>query len=213
MTRLSDAIDDDEPALIREALQSDPDETILIYLMTHQPRLSTMIQIVEAIPPSVNRIDDDTDMLPLHYAVQAGSYDMVNFLIENRSEINARDGYENSPLHYAVNSPCITRLLLTKGANPNLQNEEGDTPLHRAINDNAPFESILLLLSKGADPTLRNADGRTCLFLAMQKEDERLLNTLVIHGADPNEKDADGVSLLNYAIYDISINWLKEATA
>jgi ankyrin repeat protein len=215
MTLLSDAIDDADPIAIHEALQTSRDDTILIYLMTHSPRLSTLIQIIQANPSIVNRIDDDTDMTPLHYAVQEDSFDMVHFLLENGAEINAQDGAENTPLHYSVNSPCITHLLLLNGADPNLQNEEGNTPLHRALLEDAPFEIILLLLSKGADPTIRNEDGYTSLAIAVrERKDTRLLDTLVIHGADPRQRDAEGISLLQYARaarLQQAAEWLEQA--
>lgn len=65
-----------------------------------------------------------------------------------------------------VASTDVTRVLLEHGADPNWQDEEGNTAIHRAIQsrmvvDPAPF--IRILLDAGADPTLRNRQGLTAL--------------------------------------------------
>lgn len=74
-----------------------------------------------------------------------------------------------------VASTVVTPILLQHGANPNWRDEEGNTPIHRAIKsrlilDPAPF--IQILLDSGADPSTRNTQGRTPL-----DEAEALLKT------------------------------------
>jgi ankyrin repeat protein len=60
------------------------------------------------------------------------------------------------------------KLLLEHGADPNTQDEYGDTPLHwAAFGDNV--EVVKLLLEYGADPTVKDKDGRTPLDLARVK--------------------------------------------
>jgi ankyrin repeat protein len=48
----------------------------------------------------------------------------------------------------------MAELLLEKGANPNIQNIYGETPLHQAV-DNGKHNIINLLLEKYADPNLQ----------------------------------------------------------
>ncbi|MFZ0807737.1 MAG: ankyrin repeat domain-containing protein [Candidatus Sulfotelmatobacter sp.] len=74
-----------------------------------------------------------------------------------------------------VNSTEVARVLLEYGANPNWQDEEGNTPLHRVIQSRMvvdPAKFVQLLLDSGADPGLRNHAGRTPL-----EEAEALLQT------------------------------------
>jgi ankyrin repeat protein len=60
------------------------------------------------------------------------------------------------------------RLLLEYGADPNTQDEYGDTPLHKAASEGR-VEVVELLLVYGADPTVKDEDGRTPLDLARVK--------------------------------------------
>jgi hypothetical protein len=65
-----------------------------------------------------------------------------------------------------VGSTMITPVLLEHGANPNWQDEAGNTPLHRAIASRMvldPSKFTQLLLDSGADPGIRNHAGRTPL--------------------------------------------------
>jgi ankyrin repeat protein len=66
----------------------------------------------------------------------------------------------------AVASTGVGRLLLEHGANPNWRDEDGNTPMHRAIQSRLvldPVNFIQMLLEFGADLSLRNHEGRTPL--------------------------------------------------
>jgi len=72
-----------------------------------------------------------------------------------------------------VASTGVGRVLLEHGANPNWRDEEGNTPLHRAIRSRLvldPAKFIQLLLEFGVDVDIRNREGRTPL-------DEALIQT------------------------------------
>jgi ankyrin repeat protein len=69
-------------------------------------------------------------------------------------------------LLYAARSgcaPCVAALL-DAGAEINLPNPDGVTPLMTAI-DNGGFDAAMLLLSRGADPRLWDWWGRTALYI------------------------------------------------
>lgn len=56
------------------------------------------------------------------------------------------------------------RILLEHGANPNIQNNKGHTPLHHVINRNkvgTPFMQVARLLNAGADPLLADHGGNS----------------------------------------------------
>ncbi len=76
------------------------------------------------------------------------------------------------------------RLLLAAGADPNVQDDWGETPLYRAPS----AEATRLLLAAGADPTVQANNGRTPLHQAGSAEAVRLL---LAAGADPTVQDKD----------------------
>mmetsp|Transcript_22442 Transcript_22442/g.46795 ORF Transcript_22442/g.46795 Transcript_22442/m.46795 type:complete len:162 (+) Transcript_22442:158-643(+) len=53
----------------------------------------------------------------------------------------------------------VVSWLLSCGANVNVADAEGDTPLHYADS----LEVARVLLANGADPTIRNSEGKTAL--------------------------------------------------
>ena len=82
----------------------------------------------------------DSSLKPLHAAVARYSFskkqtNMIQFLIKNGADVNARDGIDLSPLHYAVSSnrdTVIAKLLIQNGADVNAENKFGPTPLQLA---------------------------------------------------------------------------------
>ena len=76
----------------------------------------------------------------LHYAAKAGFLKVINLLIENRATVDATDNDGETPLFEAIRSTikdsekqrAALEALLVKGANPNVKNRKGETPLQIA---------------------------------------------------------------------------------
>jgi ankyrin repeat protein len=57
--------------------------------------------------------------------------------------------------------------LIEAGADPNAQNMDGATPLHRAVRTRCAG-AVRALLDQGADPAICNKNGSTALQLALR---------------------------------------------
>lgn len=71
------------------------------------------------------------------------------------------DTYRASALHWVAGHGRVTAvvtLVTQHGADPNLRDAEGQTPLHRACRNEHPL-AVLALLMLGADPSAEAADG------------------------------------------------------
>jgi ankyrin repeat protein len=73
------------------------------------------------------------------------------------------------------------KYLLENGANPNIQDKEGNTPLHIAVKSSSDI-AVSHLLSHGANPNLLNNDGLTTI--TASSSSSSIIALLVLHGAD-----------------------------
>jgi len=90
------------------------------------------------------------------------------------------------------------RLLLTAGANPNAQNDEGGMALMYAVDSE---EKTKLLLDHGANPNLRTGEGRTPLVVAVGRAGcYPVVKLLLDKGADARIEPPDGRGVLNSAV-------------
>jgi len=120
---------------------------------------------------------DGLGITPLHYIthMQPNNLHIARLLIEKGANLNAvtNDSHE-TPLHWAVakayyyNNTDLIKLLLESGADPNLEDQKGNTPLDIAINNfgynrNQYKNVIKLLLEYGANANKRDENGRTPL--------------------------------------------------
>ncbi|XP_076273657.1 ubiquitin fusion-degradation 4-like isoform X2 [Rhynchophorus ferrugineus] len=90
-----------------------------------------LIEAIESGGVEVNFTDDVGQTL-LNWASAFGTQEMVEYLCEKGADVNK--GQRSSSLHYAAcfGRPTIAKVLLRHGANPDLRDEDGKTPLDKA---------------------------------------------------------------------------------
>ncbi|XP_023688715.1 rabankyrin-5 isoform X1 [Paramormyrops kingsleyae] len=143
---------------------------------------------LESIATTLVNNKADVDMVDqsgwslLHKAIQRGDEFASTFLIRHSAKVNAATkGAVETPLHLVCSfSPKkhaaevmagiarITEALLRTGANPNMQNSKGRTPLHEAIASGNESVFNQLLQCRQLDLELKDHEGSTALWLALQ---------------------------------------------
>lgn len=149
-------------------------------------------------------------------AVKDGDGQKVTDLIQKPGStvINSRDVTTGeTALHLVIARRDSTWLafLLGKGANPNLTDNSGNTPLMKAVQ--ARFQDgVILLLSGGAQVDKANGSGETPLIRAVQLRDVAVVRLLVAHGANADRRDSiAGMSAHDYAQRDSRTPGLVDA--
>jgi hypothetical protein len=106
--------------------------------------------------------------------------------LEGGVDPNVSNDVKATALMYAVDSTEKTRLLLDHGANPNVQSEDGQTPLLIASSRPGAGPVAKLLLDHGANPSTENPFGGSPLTLAAGAAEGDLLKLLLERGAQKN---------------------------
>jgi len=141
---------------------------------------------------------DDEGKTALHYTVvgarinnsqlfEQEQVQLLDTLLKYKADLNIKDNEGNTALTAALQSTNGQHIgimelekLLASGANPNLQNNAGKTPLMLACELNANFEIILALIQSGADPKLTDQSGKTAIDYTSQ---ENVSNILLAAGS------------------------------
>jgi ankyrin repeat protein len=108
-----------------------------------------------------------------------------------------------SGLHIVVERRDLTWLsfLLTKGANPNIRDNKGITPLVLATQLGF-IDGVQQLIAKGAKVDIPDSTGETPLISAVHRHDIPMMRLLLRAGADPDRADSSGRSARDYAARD-----------
>jgi ankyrin repeat protein len=98
-------------------------------------------------------------------------------------------------LHLAAEHglPLVCIELLRRGFTLNALDEQGQTPLHKAILQDH-IDVFLTLVGAGADMGLRDSRGRSALHMAASGGLADMCAVLISHGGDPHAMDFDGRS-------------------
>lgn len=141
---------------------------------------------------------------PLHHAVNRQDMpELVELLIANGANIQARDNTGGTPLHWAARfgREKATELLVAKGADVNAKDRSGGTPLMEAA-ANGHVALAKLLIEKGANVNARDKNDQTALHIAAWRIRKRdIVDLLIAEGADVNAKDKDGDTPADFAFY------------
>ncbi|MER2997140.1 ankyrin repeat domain-containing protein [Pontibacter populi] len=146
---------------------------------------------------NINAQDED-GLTALHYTVvgarvsnsqlfEQEQVQLLDTLLKYKADLNIKDKQGNTALTAALQSTSGQHIgimelekLLASGANPNLQNNEGKTPLILACELNSNFEIILALIQAGADPKMKDQVGKTAIDYTKQ---ENVSNILMAAGS------------------------------
>jgi ankyrin repeat protein len=131
-------------------------------------------EILDAEPTAATAYSGD-GFTALHFAAFFGEPDAAVLLVQRGAEVDAfgRGWMTGTALHSAVSrlQSDVARILLEAGANPDVRQSAGWTPLHAAAM-NGDLASLDLLLGAGADPTAENDEGRSVADLANESGDD-----------------------------------------
>ena len=98
----------------------------------------------------------------LEEAIIADDPAAVNTALSGGAEVNARGAVGVTPLAYAIGTgkEKAARALIAAGANPNIEDDEGDTAVTLAVNSYARLPDLLpLVLDAGGNPNQLRPDG------------------------------------------------------
>ncbi|TDZ18941.1 Ankyrin-3 [Colletotrichum orbiculare MAFF 240422] len=181
------------------------------------PGAQSIAQLVEHGKADVNRVSSSSGMTPLLCAVEGRASEPVLELLEYDPAHTVTDRYGNGVLHLAARcfgfETSLMDALLRVGADPNLENKAGQTPLEVVTGSNEHVkEATKSLIGAGADVNARDKNGASLLFRRIgagagggddPHEDVKLLLSM---GARPDVRDLDGRTLLHEAVrcYDDS---------
>ncbi|MCB2050370.1 MAG: ankyrin repeat domain-containing protein [Novosphingobium sp.] len=118
--------------------------------------------------------------------------------------VNTRDITSgDSALHIVTQRRDVAwiRFLIAKGADPNLQNTKGVTPLGLAVGVGF-IEGAQALLDAGARVDDASQTGETPLITAVHRRDVAIVRALLKAGANPDRADNSGRSARDYAALD-----------
>lgn len=159
--------------------------------------------------------DCDGDTL-IHIAVLNYFLPAVLALTELAMESDIREVLDiqndllQTPLHLAVltEQEDIVLDLIRKGANVNIRDKQGSTPLHLACRVGHENIVKLIVYSLNKDPefqkkylAIRNCEGLTALHVAAERRYFDIMGFLFAKGADVNVGDAkSGRTILHFAV-------------
>ena len=111
---------------------------------------------------------------------------------------------QNTALHLAI-APAkyeILQLLLQHGADPNLRNGSGSTPMHLATWLGSGRRVYEALLRAGAEVNAQDLRGNTVLHLAVIADDSSIIQSLLDDGAKADTRNGEGKTAL-----DVAVQW------
>lgn len=168
----------DEPEIA--SYLADKTVAISIFEASATGKINNVIRQLARDPQLVHAYAED-GFQPLGLASYFGHLELARYLIKAGAPINSpsRNGLKAAPIQSATAAghEKIVQMLLQLGADPNIREGNGYTPLH-AASQNKDIDMIHTLIYGGADLTLAGKDGKTPLDIAAESGDTETIALL-----------------------------------
>lgn len=152
---------------------------------------------------SETRVTKREQSLTIHIAADKGDVQKIReMLAVDPSLLHSKDNLQRTPLHRAVDkhqAKAVT-LLLDSGADLNLPDVLGYTPLHIASAGRGSKKIAELLLERRPEVDARDTSGMTPLHLAVLCKHHDIVGILLTSGFAPNSRDNLEATPVFYAI-------------
>lgn len=176
----------ENPAVVYERLSGGCGTLLHLAAAFGQPLI--LDTLIEAGAPLEARDADGCS--PVHIAAERNNVSALELLVRRGANVNATDNYGNTPLHRAYmtlleptpDPVSTTRVLLEAGADPNIRNEIGATPIvhHLSYGDRERYLPVLEeLLCRGADPGIAQMEGKTALDILAGSRSRKRFDKLI----------------------------------
>lgn len=156
---------------------------------------SAMVHLLLSKGANPNQTANNSN-IPLMGAILRENYASVHCLIEFGADVNVDDTFF-TPLTAAMvgDQIDIIRLLLHKGANPNIAARIGDFPLIEAASKQST-RIAGMLLAKGANVDIQSTCSTPLMsaiaWKSLLKNNDDMVTLILAHGADPNTPNLEG---------------------
>lgn len=167
------------------SIRTQPHRETPLHLATCDDKnLPKLRLLVERCEIDAQTVDGDT---VLHLAILRYSQaEPISFLLEHGAYTEIRGRAGQTALQYAIclNQEEKARMILNAGADPNVKDAEGRTPLHQAAaSSRIGLNLVQELVEKGARVDEQDFHHRTALYEAVKRKKRDIINFLVEHGA------------------------------
>lgn len=162
--------------------------------------ISMVAALALAMPASAQFFSDGYNFLK---AVKDRDGDKVTEALNEPGStlVNSRDlSSGETALHIVTQrrDAIWIQFLAQKGANPNIADKNGTTPLALAVSLGF-VEGAEALIKAGARVDVTNSAGETPLIASVHRRDTGLMRLLLANGANPDRTDNSGRSARDYA--------------
>lgn len=141
----------------------------------------------------LNDLQDSNGYTALHFAIQCGNLEPIQWMIENGADVNIQskqiaDGV--TPLLIATNKghEAAAKLLLESGANPRICRSDGYTPLHLCAKTNHIRIGRLILEHVPSTLSVLTTAGLSCIDVAKAAGSTQFITTVL--GMFPDHRGA-----------------------
>lgn len=157
-------------------------------------------------------LGSSTDRILLQWAAINNHYALCHFLLNSGADVNARGGDAvATPVLWAAKrcNYYIVALLLSRGADPLLTDDQGFNLLHSATLDGNVYQ-LVLLLHQDIPVDIPDAQGHTALMWAAYKGFPAVVEVLVRWGANVYARDDQGFTALHWALVKGSLGCIQK---
>ncbi len=202
-------------------------QTALLYFRPYEANdlVRSVFKELIAAGANVDAADAEGKTQLLSFA-QTRSAPLVQMAIDAGANVNAKDKRLRTALFYAfpfqgivAGTEDVVRTLIAAGANPNVADQDGNTPLMLAAHQQS-LESVGILLAAGADVNAKDKFGHSALMdaaVALESRDSTfVVKTLIRAKANVDDTDELGQTALMSAArtgYVKTVEALLEAGA
>ena len=167
---------------------------------------------------NVNVKCEEMGWTPLYYSLSKPKFDILKYLIDKGADVNTRDKYGKTPLHYVAkmgrNNVEVLKTLIELGANVHVKDNAGWMPLHQTAGGDYDLDKMKCLVEHGANVNAKNDFGATPLHFAANNGYRTSINYvkyLIEQGADVNAKTTSNKTPLDAVFHEEKKIIIQEA--